>query len=183
MNLDDCNGGPVVLNITAQPGDGNLLGNLLCDVSNLLNDGGILGQGGLTGDLLNNLTGALTNILNGALNGTDTSTGILSSLTGGSSGGTAVAQQAMGGNNGNGQGGSHTCDILNLDVGPLNLDLLGLQVTTSEICLDVYAQRGSGQLLGNLLCGVSHLLDNPGNPVGGILAKLNKVDRILSNLG
>ncbi len=30
----------VVLTITAQPGPGNLLGNLLCDVANLLNSGG-----------------------------------------------------------------------------------------------------------------------------------------------
>ena len=30
----------VVLTITAQPGPGNLLGNLLCDVANLLNTGG-----------------------------------------------------------------------------------------------------------------------------------------------
>jgi hypothetical protein len=32
----------VVLNITAVPGAGNLLGNLLCDVANLLNGGGAL---------------------------------------------------------------------------------------------------------------------------------------------
>jgi hypothetical protein len=32
----------VVLNITAVPGPGNLLGNLLCDVANLLNNGGTL---------------------------------------------------------------------------------------------------------------------------------------------
>jgi hypothetical protein len=32
----------------------------------------------------------------------------------------------------------------------------------------------------NLLCAVAHLLDSPGNPVGGIAAHLN---RILSLLG
>jgi len=31
-----------VLNITAVPGAGNLLGNLLCDVANLLNGSGLL---------------------------------------------------------------------------------------------------------------------------------------------
>lgn len=46
----------VVLTITAQPGPGNLLGNLLCDVANLLN-------GGLSG-LLSNLVADLNNILN-----------------------------------------------------------------------------------------------------------------------
>jgi hypothetical protein len=45
-----------VLDITAQQGPGNLLGNLLCGVANLLNGGQ-----SLTGlaNLLNNLFGAL----------------------------------------------------------------------------------------------------------------------------
>jgi len=34
----------VVLTITAQPGPGNLLGNLLCDVANLLNGGNLSAQ-------------------------------------------------------------------------------------------------------------------------------------------
>jgi len=34
----------VVLDITAVPGAGNLLGNLLCSVANLLNTQSILGQ-------------------------------------------------------------------------------------------------------------------------------------------
>jgi hypothetical protein len=41
----------VVLDITAQSGPGNLLGNLLCSVANLLNGGSVLSQD-LTG-LLN----------------------------------------------------------------------------------------------------------------------------------
>lgn len=48
---------PIVVNITAVPGAGNLLGNLLCDVAGLLN-----GSGGLTGqvaNLLNNLLSLL----------------------------------------------------------------------------------------------------------------------------
>ena len=50
----------VVLNITAVPGAGNLLGNLLCSVANLLNGGGPLGT------LLNNVVNLLNQIL-GAL--------------------------------------------------------------------------------------------------------------------
>jgi hypothetical protein len=50
----------VVLNITAVPGAGNLLGNLLCAVANLLNGGGPLAT------LLTNLVSVLNNIL-GAL--------------------------------------------------------------------------------------------------------------------
>ena len=47
----------VVLNITAVPGAGNLLGNLLCAVANLLNSGGPLST------LLNNLVTLLNQIL------------------------------------------------------------------------------------------------------------------------
>ena len=50
----------IVLNITAVPGAGNLLGNLLCAVANLLNQGGplanLLSQLSL---LLNRIIGSL----------------------------------------------------------------------------------------------------------------------------
>jgi hypothetical protein len=46
----------VNLNITAVPGAGNLLGNLLCSVANLLNGGGVLGN---LSTLLNQLLAAL----------------------------------------------------------------------------------------------------------------------------
>ena len=48
---------PIVLNITAVPGAGNLLGNLLCAVVNLLNPGGLSG-------LLGNLSGLVTALNN-----------------------------------------------------------------------------------------------------------------------
>jgi hypothetical protein len=57
--------------------------------------------------------------------------------------------------------GQTTCEILHLDLGPLSLDLLGLQVDLSRIVLDITAQSGAGKLLGNLLCAVAGLLDNP----------------------
>ena len=53
------------------------------------------------------------------------------------------------------------CDILHLELGPLDLDLLGLVVHLNQIVLDIDAQPGPGNLLGNLLCGVAGLLDNP----------------------
>jgi hypothetical protein len=46
----------VVLDISAVPGAGNLLGNLLCAVANLLNGGGPLGQ---IANLLNQILGIL----------------------------------------------------------------------------------------------------------------------------
>jgi hypothetical protein len=52
-----------------------------------------------------------------------------------------------------------TCDILNLDLGPLHLDLLGLVVDLNQVNLDIVAQTGAGNLLGNLLCAVVSLLD------------------------
>jgi len=63
------------------------------------------------------------------------------------------------------------CPILNLHLGPIDLNVLGLQVKTSEICLNIDANSGSGKLLGNLLCGVSHALDG-GTSLGDILGGL-----------
>src|SRR5437764_639573 len=51
------------------------------------------------------------------------------------------------------------CNVLNLDLGPLNLDLLGLVVDLSPVSLDITAVPGPGKLLGNLLCAVAGLLD------------------------
>src|SRR3954469_6714043 len=51
-----------------------------------------------------------------------------------------------------------TCGILNLTLGPLDLDLLGLVVHLDTVHLTIDAQSGSGNLLGNLLCAVAGLL-------------------------
>lgn len=56
-----------------------------------------------------------------------------------------------------------TCEILHLDLGPLAIDLLGLKINLSRVVLDITAQSGAGNLLGNLLCGVANLLNNPGS--------------------
>ena len=69
-----------------------------------------------------------------------------------------------------------TCDILHLDLGPLNVDLLGLQINLSRIVLDITAQAGAGNLLGNLLCAVANLLNNP----SGLADLLNRILAILS---
>jgi len=67
--------------------------------------------------------------------------------------------------------GTATCQILHLDLGPLNLDLLGLQVDLSRIVLDITAQAGAGNLLGNLLCSVANLLNDP----NGLATLLNRI--------
>ena len=64
-----------------------------------------------------------------------------------------------------------SCAILNLDLGPLDLNLLGLTVHLNEVVLDIEAVPGAGNLLGNLLCAVAGLLDSP----GGLTRVLNEI--------
>jgi len=53
----------------------------------------------------------------------------------------------------------NACQILNLTLQPLDLNLLGLRVRTSRIDLRIEGVPGAGNLLGNLLCGLTGLLD------------------------
>jgi len=124
----------ICLDITATEG-GGLLGDLLCSLAG----GSPLGTGLPvipTGSDLTGLLGGLTDILNGILGG---------------------------GNAQPGGGGSDVCtgdnEILHLVLGPLNLSLLGLNVSLDncaggpvEVC--VSASRGEG-ILGDLLSGLS----------------------------
>ena len=76
------------------------------------------------------------------------------------------------------------CDILNLVLGPLDLNVLGLEIHLQRVVLDIVAVAGAGQLLGNLLCAVAGLLD--GGPLAGLLGQLsNLLNQILAalNLG
>jgi len=77
---------------------------------------------------------------------------------------------------------SGSCPILHLTLGPLDLNLLGLMVHLDQVVLDITAQQGSGNLLGNLLCAVAHLLDNTGGATGGLAALLNEILGILGSL-
>ena len=76
---------------------------------------------------------------------------------------------------------SGTCAILHLTLGPLDLNLLGLMVHLNQVVLNIDAQSGPGNLLGNLLCAVAHLLDGTGG-LGGISAILNRILAILGGL-
>jgi hypothetical protein len=141
---------PICLQLNAYENAG-LLGDLLCSVGGLLGDGlslddilgGLLGgevietdhgtlDAGAVGDLLAQVTQLLNTTL-GQLVGAE-----LVNVT-----------EQMG----------RECAILNLELGPLNLNLLGLEVILDDceggpVLLDITAQRG--QLLGNLLCGLLH---------------------------
>jgi hypothetical protein len=46
------------------------------------------------------------------------------------------------------------CSVLHLELAPIDLDLLGLNVDTSAICLNITAIEGGG-LLGDLLCSLA----------------------------
>jgi len=72
-----------------------------------------------------------------------------------------------------------TCDILHLELGPLDLDLLGLVVHLDKIVLDIDAQSGPGNLLGNLLCAVANLL-NSGGPLSNLVNLLNQILGLLT---
>ena len=74
--------------------------------------------------------------------------------------------------------GQATCEILDLQLGPLDLDLLGLMVHLDQVNLNITAQSGPGNLLGNLLCAVAGLLDG-GGPLGGLVGLLNNILRNL----
>jgi hypothetical protein len=63
-----------------------------------------------------------------------------------------------------------TCRILDLTLGPLHLDLLGLVVDLNQVHLTINAVPGPGNLLGNLLCAIAGLLDPI--PSAGVLAAI-----------
>ena len=71
------------------------------------------------------------------------------------------------------------CQVLNLVLGPLNLNLLGLVVTLNQVTLNITAVPGAGNLLGNLLCAVVNLL----NGTGGLASLSALLNQILAALG
>ncbi len=76
------------------------------------------------------------------------------------------------------------CGILDLTLGPLHLDLLGLVVDLNAVHLVITAEPGPGNLLGNLLCAVAGLLDGggPGGLNGLLQSIVNLLNEILGQL-
>jgi hypothetical protein len=152
----------ICLSITGESGNGNLLGNLVCDLANALNNGtGLVSfLNGLTQHQLNTLLGGLTSILNSGVK--DAATASLTSALG--------ATPSVSG---------PSCNILNLSLGPVNLNLLGLNVSLDNcaggpITVSVTATPGAGNLLGNLLCDLSNLL----NSNASLRALENSLERV-----
>jgi len=154
----------ICLDITAFRGQG-VLGDLLCGLAGgnlpLLNS-----LGNPSGVGLPNLLSGLSDILNTAL---------------------GRAKPVHGNGNGNGNGGGNEsvctgeCEVLDLVLGPVTLNLLGVQVKLDdcnggpvEVCVSATASEG---LLGEILCGLvdGGLLDgiNLGDLLGLIRGILN----------
>lgn len=110
----------------------------------VVEDGQLVVEGLLNGTFTDAETGAVTTFVNEAISTTVT-----------------------------GASANESCDILNLELGPLDLNLLGLDVQLSQVNLDVTAVPGAGNLLGNLLCAVAGLLD--GNATTGLANLLNRL--------
>jgi hypothetical protein len=72
------------------------------------------------------------------------------------------------------------CQVLNLDIGRITLNLLGLVIDLAPISLDITAIPGGG-LLGDLLCALANLLD-PLGAIGDILAILDQINDLLQTL-
>jgi hypothetical protein len=75
-----------------------------------------------------------------------------------------------------------SCEILDLVLGPLDLNLLGLEVHLDTVHLNITAVPGAGNLLGNLLCAVAGLLD-PSGAITNLLQFVNLLNQLLGLLG
>ena len=126
-----------------------------------------------------NAVGTFTGSVNGAAPVTTAASAPVTAINGTGVGGTSTTAAAA---------ATGSCQILDLTLGPLHLDLLGLVVDLNQVHLNITAQQGSGNLLGNLLCAVAGLLDNTGGGGGGGLSGLlqgitNLLNQILGALG
>jgi len=142
----------IQVTISAQPGPGNLLGNLLSDVGGLLN--------------LQGVNNALNTVLNNVV--TLLNSGTLSTIAATPHSPLTQPPSTT----------STSTPILDLDVAPIHLNLLGLLVDTSEIHVQIIAHSGPGLLLGNLLTDVANLFNPPHNQP----LNLNKINTALQGL-
>jgi hypothetical protein len=75
-----------------------------------------------------------------------------------------------------------SCSILHLVLGPLDLNLLGLRVQLNTVHLDITAIPGAGNLLGNLLCALTGILDQNGALSGAINNLASALNALLALL-
>jgi hypothetical protein len=77
----------------------------------------------------------------------------------------------------------NACEILNLVLGPINLDLLGLVVRTNRINVRIDAVPGEGNLLGNLLCAITGILDPQATGARQLAPALNSILALVPRTG
>ena len=133
LGLEVQTSGPIKVNISAQPGAGELLGNLLTDASNLLNIQGV-------NNALNTVLASVVSLVNSAslsVNGVSNSDAGLLDAT------------------------AATTPVLDLYVAPVHLNLLGHLVDTSPIHLTITAHSGQGLVLGNVVADLANLFNPP----------------------
>ena len=130
-----------------------------------------------TGTFAGTFTPKKFSVVNGTLEATGPLTGTLTNANGSKAG--AVDQTVtMPVNTAAAAADPASCGILNLVLGPLNLNLLGLVVTLNQVHLNITAVPGVGNLLGNLLCDVVNLL-NGGGSLTAISTLLNEILALL----
>lgn len=157
--------------VRVQAERGALLGDLLCAIANLLNGPNPLANllaflNGLNAGQLGTLLAGLLALLNGALAPVTSSQANLS-VSGSAQAAAGARVQTV----------QAACDILNLSLGPIDLNILGLDVEVDDcdggpVTVDVTAEEGPGNLLGNLLCGLTGALDG-GISLGQIINRVN----------
>ncbi len=142
----------ITITLSAQPGNGELLGNLLNSVGSLLN----LNQ---MSTALNRVLGATVNLLNsGSLAVSGVTSGTLT------------------------QASAKTTPVVQLSVAPVHLNLLGLEVDTSPIKLSIVAHSGSGKILGNVVTDLANLFNPPLPSQLNIDTINSKLQQLLSEL-
>lgn len=151
---------PICLAVTAYEG-GGLLGDLLCEVATLLEGGTPLAE------ILTLLEGRgdLPRLLNGLTSLFNQAFDVITDNN-------PTSLQA-------------SCSVLSLAVGPLNLNLLGLEVVLDDcdngpVTVDITAIPGGG-LLGDLLCSLTDILNGP-SPTTAVQTLLWQISRIISGL-
>ena len=79
--------------------------------------------------------------------------------------------------------------LVTLNLNPLDINLLGVEIQTSPITVTVSAQSGDGLLLGNTLTLASHLVNLPAvsdalnNVLGNVVTLLNSASMAVSGVG
>jgi hypothetical protein len=161
----------VTLTITAQQGPGLLLGNLVCNLVNLLNSPtGTVSISTLLNRLMTDLKMVLNSLTPGfaVQNNQLVATESYSGTVEATAPVTATAPMT----------GTTICPVLTLDIGALHIDLLGLVIDLSPVHLTITAQQGAGNLLGNLVCSIDNLL-NTGGSLTTIAQDLSQLIAIL----